>query len=150
MATAAKTRPTSSRKEIYDWLNEKAKQLAINATLITHRAKLSEGRLYLPVYIGDVGDAYVGAEKLQELEASWNYQEPDPQPHIFLLPADESEKPGWTEAYAPVQQAIDRYHDAFNVFRAAGSSEEVQKALKDMEEAKTAELEAAKQLNHVA
>jgi len=150
LATTANTRPVSSRQEIYDWLSKEAEQLGIQATLITHGATMSDGRLYLRVYIGNAADAYDEASKLQELEGSWNYREPDPQPHIFLLPADEGDRPERAEAYAPVQQAIDRYHDAFDAFRTAENPEDAQKALKEMENAKAAELEAAKQLNHVA
>ncbi len=95
-------------------------------------------------------DAYDEATKLQELESSWNYQEPEPHPSVFLLPADKSDMPGWTESYTPVQQAIDRYLEAFDAFRAAKSSEEAQKALREMEDAKTAELEASRQLAHAA
>ncbi len=150
MAIIADTRPVSSRQEIYGWLSKEAERLGIQATLITHGANMSDGRLYLRVYIGNAADAYDEASKLQELEGSWNYQEPDPQPHIFLLPADEGDRPEQAEAYAPIQQAVDRYHDAFDAFCTAGSPEEAQKALKEMENAKTAELEAARQLNHAA
>ena len=147
MPTTARMR---SRQEIYDWLTKQARALSIEAFLITHQAKVYEDRLYLPVYIANSSDAYDDVTKLQEMESSWNYQEPAPHPRVFLLPADESDKPGWTEAYAPVQQAIDRYHEAFDVFRAAASPEEMQKALKEMEDAKTAELEASRQLSQVA
>lgn len=150
MTTIANTRPISSRQEIYDWLNKEAEQLGIQATLITHGAKMSDGRLYLRVSVGNATDAYDEASKLQELESTWNYQEPEPHPRIFLLPADESDNPGWSESHAPIQQAIDRYYDAFDAFRAAGSSEEAQKALKDMGEAKAAEVEAARQSNATA
>ena len=141
------TKPALNRQDIYDWLNEQAKSLGIKATLLTHRAKMSDGRLYLLVHIENAVDAYDEAMKLEELESSWNDQEPEPHPRVFLLPADESDKPGWTEAYAPVQQAIDRYYEAFHAFRAAASSEEAQKALQEMEAAKAAELEASRQLN---
>ena len=144
MASAANTNAISPRQEIYDWLNRKAEHLGIQATLLTHRANMSDGRLYLLVYIGNAVDAYDEVTKLQELESAWNYQEPEPTPRIFLLPADESDKPDWVDTHAPVQQAKDRYYDAFDAFRAAGSSEEAQKALKEMEAAKMAELEAGK------
>ena len=150
MVTIEDTRLVSSRQDIYDWLTEEAKRLGIEATLLTHRAKMSDGRLYLLVYISNSVDAYDEVTKIQELESSWNYQEPAPHPRVFLLPADESDKPDWAESYAPIQQAIDRYHEAFDAFRAAASSEEAQKALKEMEEAKTAELSAARQLDHAA
>ena len=150
MTTTTDTRPVSHRQEIYDWLSERAEHLGIKATLLTHRTKMSDGRLYLLVHIGNAVDAYDEATKLEELESSWNYQEPEPHPRIFLLPADESDKPDWAEAYGPVQQAIDRYHEAFDAFRAAASPEEVHKALKEMEDAKTAELEASRQLSQVA
>lgn len=150
MAVVADTRPISRRQEIYDWLNREAERLGIKATLLTHRTKMSDGRLYLLVRIGNAVDAYDEATKLQELESSWNYQEPAPHPRVFLLPADESDMPGWTESYTPVQQAIDRYLEAFDAFRAAKSSEEAQKALKEMEDAKTAELEASRQLDRAA
>ncbi len=149
MAGTANTRRASSRQEIYDWLNKEAKLRGIEATLVTHGAKLSAGRLYLRVYVGNAADAYDEASKLQELEGSWNYQEPDPQPHIFLLPADGTDEAERAKAYAPVQKETDRYHDAFEVFRSAASREDAQKALKEMENAKTAELEAAKQFSHM-
>jgi hypothetical protein len=142
--------PLHRRQEIYDWLNKRAELLGIKATLLTHRANISDNRLYLPVYIANSTDAYDDSVKLQELESSWNYQETEPHLRVFLLPADASEKPSWAESYAPVQQAIDRYHEAFDTFRAAASSEDMQKALKNMEEAKAAELEAAKQLDSAA
>lgn len=147
MNTIVKTKHNSSRQEIYDWLNEQAKQLGIDAALLTHRANMSDGRLYLLVRIGNAADAYDEASKLQELESSWNYQEPAPNPRVFLLPAEESDMPGWTEAYTPVQQAIDRYYEAFDTFRAATSADEAQKALKEMEAAKEAELAASRQLS---
>ncbi len=147
MPTIARMR---SRQEIYDWLTEQARALSIEAFLITHQAKMYEDRLYLPVFIANSSDAYDDVTKLQELESSWNYQEPEPHPRIFLLPAEESDKPGWAEDYAPVQQAIDRYHEAFDAFRAATSSEEAQRALRDMGDAKTAELEASRHLSHAA
>jgi len=139
-----------SRQEIYDWLTEKSRAIGIAATLITHQAKMYEDRLYLPVYIANSTDVYDDVTKLQELESFWNYQEPEPHPRVFLLPADESDKPGWAETYTPVQQAIDRYHEAFDDFSAAASPEEVQKALREMEDAKTAELEASRQLSRAA
>ncbi len=142
--------PVINRSEIYAWLAEKAKNLGIEAVLITHQAKVYEGRFYLPVYIANSTDAYDDVVKLQELENTWNYQKPEPHSRIFLLPADEDEKPGSAEAYAPVQQAIDSYYDAFDAFRAAGSSEEAQKALQEMEAAKASELEASKQLDRAA
>ena len=148
MAATANTRRTSSRQEIYDWLNKEAKLRSIDATLIAHGAKLSAGRLYLRVYVSNASDAYDEASKLQELEGSWNYQEPDPQPHIFLLPANGSDEPERAKAYAPVQKETDRYYEAFDAFRAAKTSDEAEKALKEMEEAKMAELEAAKQFSH--
>jgi len=150
MAIIADARPVSSRQEIYDWLSKEAEQLGIQANPITHGATMSDGRLYLRVYIGNAADAYDEASKLQQLEGSWNYQEPDPQPHIFLLPADMSDRPESAEAYVPIQQAIDRYYEAFHAFRTAKSPEDAQKALTEMENAKTAELEAARQLNHAA
>ncbi len=146
MSTLVTSKPASSRQEIYDWLNRKAKQLNIEATLLTHRANMSDGRLYLLVRVSNATDAYDEASKLQELESSWNYQEPAPHPRIFLLPAEESDMPGWIESYTPVQQAIDRYYEAFDAFRAATSPEETQKALKDMEDAKAAELSASRNL----
>ena len=147
MVTVADTRPVSSHQEIYDWLNRQAEHLGIKATLLTHRSKMSDGRLYLLVHIANAVDAYDEVTKLQDLESSWNFQEPEPHPRVFLLPADESDKPGWAAAYTPVQQAIDRYFEAFDAFRAAASPEEVRKALKEMEEAKTAELEASRQMS---
>lgn len=149
MTVAANIQPIA-RQEIYEWLTKEAEHQGIQATLITHKARMSDGRLYLLVHIANAVDLYDEMTKLQELESAWNYQEPEPHPRIFLMPAEEGDKPGWTEAYVPVQQAIDRYHDAFDAFRTAGSPEEAQKALKEMENAKTAELEAAKRLNPAA
>ena len=142
--------PMQSRQDIYNWLTKEAAYRGIQATLITHKASMSDGRLYLLVHIGNASDIYDEVTKLQELESSWNYQEPEPNPRIFLMPADESDKPDWTESYAPIQQAIDRYHEAFDMFRTAASSEEAQKALKQMEDAKTAELEASRQRDRAA
>lgn len=147
MTTTVEARPVSSRQEIYNWLNEEAKRLGFDAVLLTHRANMSDGRLYLLVRIGNTADAYDEVTKLQELESSWNYQEPVPNPRVFLLPAEESDMPGWAKAYTPVQQAIDRYYEAFDAFRAATSAEETQKALKEMEDAKEAELAASQQLS---
>ena len=141
---------THTREEVYGWLAEKARALGIEVSLITHQAKMYEDRLYLPVYIAGSKDVYDDVTKLQELESSWNYQEPEPYPRVFLLPADESDKPGWSEAYRPVQAAKDRQSEAFDAFRVAASSEEVRKALKDMEDAKTAELEASRQMSLAA
>lgn len=148
--TVINTRSVSSRQEIYDWLNKEAEQLGIQATLITHGAALSDGRLYLRVFVGNAADAYDVASKLQELEGTWNYQEPEPYPRVFLLPADESDEPERASAYAPVQQETDRYFDAFEAFRTSESDEEMQKALKEMGDAKAAELEAAKQSDRSA
>ncbi len=150
MAITANTRRISSRQEIYDWLNQEAEQRGIEATLITHGATMSAGRLYLRVYIGNAADAYDEASKLQELEGSWNYQEPDPQPHVFLLPTDRGNEAERAKAYAPVQRETDRYHDAFEAFRSAISREDAQKALTEMEAAKAAELEAAKSFSPTA
>lgn len=111
--------PIINRSEIYEWLADQAKRLGIEASLLTHQAKLYEGRLYLPVYIGNSTDAYDDVVKLQKLESTWNSRKPEPYPRIFLLPADEDEKPGRAETHAPIQQAIDRYYDAFDTFRAA-------------------------------
>ncbi len=150
MTTTTDIRPVSHRQEIYDWLIERAEHLGIKATLLTHRAKMSGGRLYLLIHIGNAVDAYDEATKLEELESSWNDQEPEPHPRIFLLPADESDNPGWAEDYALVQRETDRYFEAFDAFRAAASPEEMHKALKEMEDAKTAELEASRQLSLAA
>lgn len=149
MVTAVDTKPVS-RQAIYDWLKREARDRGIEATILTHRASMSDGRLFLLVHIGSPVDAYDEVTKLQELEDSWNYREPEPHPRIFLLPADESDKPGRAKAYAPIQAAQDRYHEAFDAFRTAGSSEEAQKALKEMEDAKAAELEAARHLDRAA
>lgn len=145
MTVAVNIQPIA-RQEIYKWLTKEAEHQGIQATLITRKARMSDGRLYLLVHIANAIDLYDEMTKLQELESAWNYQEPEPHPRVFLMPADDSDKPGWIESYAPVQQAIDRYHEAFDAFRAAKSPEEAQKALKEMEEAKTVELEASKQL----
>ena len=150
MAIAADTKPLSRRQEIYDWLNKQAENLGIEATLLTHRANMSDGRLYLLVHIANALDVYDEVTKLQELESSWNYQEPSPRPLIFLLPAEEADKPSWIETYAPVQEAIDRYDDAFETFRAAQNSKDAELALQDMKLAKAAELEAAREMDRAA
>lgn len=149
MTVSANIQPLA-RQEIYKWLTQEAEHQGIEATLITHKARMSDGRLYLLVHVANATDLYDEVTKLQELESAWNYQEPTPHPRIFLMPAEESDKPGWAESYAPVQQAIDRYHEAFDVFRAAAGREEAQKALKEMEDAKTAELEAKQHLSPAA
>ncbi len=141
--------PATSYQEVYDWLTREAEERGIQATLITHKANMSEGRLYLLVHISNAVDLYDEVAKLEELERSWNSRKPEPNPRIFLIPAEESDKPQWAASYAPVQQAIDRYYEAFDAFRAATSSDEAQKALKEMETAKQSELKASQQLNLV-
>ena len=150
MVTTTEIRPISQRQEIYDSLTARAEHLGIKATLLTHRAKMSDGHLYLLIHIGNAVDAYDEATKLEELESSWNDQEPEPHPRVFLLPADESDNPGWAQDYVLVQRETDRYFEAFDAFRAAVSPEEMHKALKDMEDAKMTELEASRQMSLAA
>lgn len=141
--------PLQSRQKVYEWLTKEALDRGIQATLITHKSSMSEGRLYLLVHVSNAKDLYDEVTKLQELESSWNSQEPEPNPRVFLVPADESDKPGWAASYAPVQQAIDRYYEAFDVFRAATNPEDMQLALKEMEDAKRSEIEASRHLAFV-
>ncbi len=145
MATASKSQ---SREQIYNWLNKQAKKLDIQASLLTHKANMLKGRLYVPVYIENSTDAYDNSGKLQELEDTWNYQEPEPSLKVFLLPTDS--RPAWLEPYAPVQKAIDRFDDAYDLFRAADNWDDAKKALREMETAKEAELMAKEQFDVAA
>jgi len=129
------------RSEVYEWLTEQAKSLGIPAFLQRHQAKEFDGRLYVPVYIADATDAYDSVTKLQLLEDTWNYREPEPSARIFLVPTDE--RPPEAEVYEPVRRAISRYDEAFSVFRATRSPEEADRALEEMKAAKVAELEAS-------
>lgn len=145
MITASKP---ESREQIYGWLNKQAEHLGFQASVLTHQAHMRNGRLYVPVYIENSTDAYENAGKLQELEDTWNYQEPEPSLKVFLLPTDN--RPAWLEPYAPVQKAIDRYDDAYGLFRAADNWDEASKALRAMEAAKEAELKAKEQFDAAA
>jgi hypothetical protein len=137
-----------SRKEIYDWLTLQAKKLHIEASLLTHEARMYEGSLYLPVYIANSIDVYDDVAKLQKLEDTWNLEGGKSEPRIFLVPSDK--KPEWLEARAPMQQAIDQYYEAFDAFVAARSAEAADVALEAMKNAKIAEFQAERSLDRAA
>jgi len=76
-----------TQEEIYQWLNRQAKTLNVQVTLFPDSARQEEEWLYLPVSVDGAANAYDRASKLQDLEDSWNEQEPRPEPQIFLMPA---------------------------------------------------------------
>ncbi len=137
-----------TRKEIYDWLTSQAEKLHIEASLLTHEARMYDGSLYLPVYIANSNDVYDTVAKLQKLEDTWNVGNVKREPSIFLVPSDK--KPEWLEAHLPTQQAIDRYYEAFDAFIEARSTEAAEKALEAMKNAKDAEFQAEHFLEHAA
>lgn len=137
-----------TRKEIYDWLTLQAEKLHIEASLLTHEARMYDGSLYLPVYIANSNDVYDAVAKLQELEDTWNVSSVKHEPSIFLVPSDK--KPEWLEAHVPTQQAIDRYYEAFDAFVEARSVEAADKALEAMKNAKIAEFQAEHSLEYAA
>ncbi len=69
------------------WLNRQAKTLNVQVTLFPDSARQEKEWLYLPVSVDGAANAYERASKLQDLEDSWNEQEPRPEPQIFLMPA---------------------------------------------------------------
>ncbi len=76
-----------TQEEIYQWLNRQAKTLNVQVTLFPDSARQEKEWFYLPVRVDSTANAYERAFKLQDLEDSWNEQEPRPEPQIFLMPA---------------------------------------------------------------
>lgn len=76
-----------TQEEIYQWLNRQAKTLNVQVTLFPDSARQEKEWFYLPVSVDGAANAYERASKLQDLEDSWNEQEPRPEPQIFLMPA---------------------------------------------------------------
>jgi hypothetical protein len=100
-------------EEIGDFLNAEAKRRHVRARISIHNARRDNGYLHVPVYIEGVEgpdksnpdvldyaaddgqvlhirgqvDAYDKAVILQDLEDTWNDQEPKPEIKVFLRPA---------------------------------------------------------------
>jgi hypothetical protein len=77
-------------EEIFDRLRAEAQARGIHATIYSDHAEERGGWLYIPVYISDEDgkyDAYDKVSLLQDMEDSWNDQEPKPSPRVFLRPA---------------------------------------------------------------
>lgn len=74
-------------EEVYRWLREKAAAQNIGAKIYEEQAR-KEGRLLIiPVFVAGDLDAFDFASQLQDLEDSWNNQEPKPEWHVILRPA---------------------------------------------------------------
>lgn len=128
-----------SQEEVYSWLDSQAKSFGVQAWVFVNSASFENGRLYLPVHIENAGNAYERAAKLQDLEDSWNNQEPRPEPQIFLVPARNN--PPRDVAWAKVEQAMQRKLEAVDAFGNAKSSEEQEQAAAEFQRAKQAEEE---------
>jgi hypothetical protein len=60
---------------------------AMEAVLVVQGMKRENGRVRLPVQIRNTTDAYEIAVGLQDLEDSWNNQEPRPHLRLTIVPA---------------------------------------------------------------
>ena len=72
---------------IYDWLEAAAQERHIHATFHRTLARQESGWYHVPVHISDALDAYDKASILQDMEDSWNDQEPAPDYPILLVPS---------------------------------------------------------------
>lgn len=136
-----------SQKEIYQWLERRAHALGIQVKLNFDGAKLEKERLYLPAYIENGGNAYERAAKLQDLEDSWNHQEPQPEPQIFLAPArNTSIRQSMRQvALDHWEQAIQHKRRALEAYGSAETEESQRFAREDLQAAELAEEEALRE-----
>ena len=72
---------------LYDWLQDAARQHHVQATFHRQLVREDGGWYYVPVHIADVLDAYDKASVLQDIENSWNDQEPTPDHQVLLIPS---------------------------------------------------------------
>lgn len=74
-------------EEVYQELLSKAEAQNIAAKIYGHLAKIKGPLLIIPVFVAGDLDAFEFASQLQDLEDSWNNQEPKPEWHVILRPA---------------------------------------------------------------
>jgi hypothetical protein len=128
--------PMNSQQEIYEWLHVQAEKLGLRVSLLTEKAMLVSGWLYLPVRIENFVDAYDNALKLQQLEDTWNDRDPQPDLPLFLIPAKD---PLRKAAYERVVQAMQRKIKAVDAFGKATTLAEQEKAAAEFQAAERAE-----------
>lgn len=74
-------------EEVFHELLLKAASQKISAKVYGHLAEVKGQLLIIPVFIAGDLDAFEFASQLQDLEDSWNNQNPKPDWHIILRPA---------------------------------------------------------------
>lgn len=72
---------------LFNWLQDAAQQRNVHAKIHRQLVREKNGRYYVPVHISDALDAYDLAGVLQDMENSWNDQEPPPDHQVLLIPA---------------------------------------------------------------
>lgn len=75
-------------EDIQNWFCTEAQRRHIPARFYLDRIQIHSGFIRLPVRLEDDGSDYgERTDKMQELEDSWNNQEPKPQLLVILEPA---------------------------------------------------------------
>ncbi len=128
-------------QEIYAWLQAQSKLLGINVVLHGNDAHMEGFYLYVPAYLPDGKDAYDYAVKLQKLEDTWNDQEPQPNPPIYLVPASSPEQRAVQER---LWKARDRKNEAADAAAEAETEEDQQRTLSELRVARQEEVQAEK------
>ncbi len=132
------------REYIYQWLRDQADRLGLHVVLSEDDARMQSGYLYLPIYIREARDPYDFAVKSQMLEDTWNDQEPQPDPPVYLTP---EKSPEQRAVWQRLWEARDRKTEAANAVAEADSNAEQQAALADLRAARAEELQAEKEYN---
>ncbi|GEM_PF-4794684 len=84
----------SAQQEAVEWLKQEFAKRHLLGTVYDHLAKPYIRTVMVPVHLkGDENapekkfDAHDIASTLQDIEDTWNFQEPEPQAPLFLKPA---------------------------------------------------------------
>lgn len=72
---------------LFNWLQYAAEQRHVHAKIQRQLVRETNGRYDVPVYISDALDACDLAGVLQDMENSWNDQEPAPYHQVLLISA---------------------------------------------------------------
>ena len=81
------TEQQQTPEEVYQGLLQRAELHNIPAKIYGQLAEMKGRLLIVPVFVAGDLDAFDFASQLQDLEDSWNNQEPKPQWHVILRPA---------------------------------------------------------------
>ena len=74
-----------TENDALDWVEQTAKRRRWRLQLHRQLARRDGDYLYLPAHL-PLKDAYLKAQRLQEIEDSWNNRTPLPIPRLVLVP----------------------------------------------------------------